>query len=137
MCSTQLLVRSLVGLFLPLFCVVDLGTSNGLMPAAGELMTLSILLIMPGVERAVQVIGDDLCLLVLRPRGSVVLQGSHIMNSSCRNSMKHSTCLHKWWEILKRLIFGVKWSIPMAPAEKASLLGCQFDSKQQDVLIMR
>ena len=33
-----------VGLFLPLFCVVDLETSNGLMPAAGELMMLSRLL---------------------------------------------------------------------------------------------
>ena len=73
--STELLVRSLVGLFLPLFCVVDLETNNGLMPAAGELMMLSRLLIMPGVEQAVQSIGVDLCLLVLRPRGSMVLQG--------------------------------------------------------------
>ena len=58
---------SLVGLFLPLFCVVYLGgTSNYLMPAAGELMILSRLLIMPGVVHAVQIIGVDLCLLVLR-----------------------------------------------------------------------
>ena len=35
-----------IGLFLPLFCVVDLDTSNGLMPAAGDLMMLSRLLIM-------------------------------------------------------------------------------------------
>ena len=47
-------MRSLVGLFLPLVSVVDLETSNGLMPAALELMMLSRLLIMPGVERAVQ-----------------------------------------------------------------------------------
>ena len=47
---------SLVGLFLPLFCVVDLETSNGLMPAARELMMLSRLLIMPGVEHAGQII---------------------------------------------------------------------------------
>ena len=45
-----------------------------------ELMMLSRLLIMPGVKHAVQIIGVDLCLLVLRPRGSMVLQGSQIMN---------------------------------------------------------
>ena len=70
-----------IGLFLPQCCVVDLVTSNGLMSAAGELMMLSRLLIMPGVENAVQIIWVDLCLLVLRPRGSMVLQGSHIMNA--------------------------------------------------------
>ena len=47
---------------------------------------------------------------------------------------------HKWWETLKGSIFGVKLSIPalegnggglvLAPDEKASLLGSQFDSKQ-------
>ena len=51
-----------------------------------------------------------------------------------------STCSHKWWERLKGSIFGVKPFIPalrepgvglvVAPAEKASLLGSQFDSKQ-------
>ena len=51
------------------------------MPAAEELMMLSRLLIMPGVEHAVQIIGVDLCLPVLRPRGSMVLQGSHIINA--------------------------------------------------------
>ena len=39
-----------VGLLLPLFCVVDLETSNGLIPAAREHMMLSTLLIIPGVE---------------------------------------------------------------------------------------
>ena len=49
---------SLVGLFLPLFCVVVLETSNGLMPAAGELMMLSRPPIVPGVEHATgQIIG--------------------------------------------------------------------------------
>ena len=55
-------------------------------------------------------------------------------------TLKHSTCSHKWWETLKGPIFGVKPSIPLlrvpwgglvvAPAEKASLCGSQFDSKQ-------
>ena len=71
---------SLVGLFLPLFSVIDLETSNVLMPAVGELMMINRLLIMPGAEHAVQIIGVDLCLLVLRHRGSVVLQGTYIMN---------------------------------------------------------
>ena len=51
---SRLLVRSLVGMFLPLFCVVDLETSNGLMPAARELMMLTRLLILPGVEHAMR-----------------------------------------------------------------------------------
>ena len=79
--STEILGRSLVDLLLPLFCVVDLETSNGLMPAAGELKMLRRLLIMPGVEHAVQINGVDLCLLMMRPRGSMVLQGRHIINA--------------------------------------------------------
>ena len=59
---------------------VDPVVSNGLMPAAGELMMLIRLLIMPSVEHAVQIIGVNLCSFVLRPRGSMVLQGSHTMN---------------------------------------------------------
>ena len=65
-------MRSLVGMFLPLFCVVDLETSNGLMPAAGELMMLNRVLIVPGVEHAMRNIGVNLCLPVLRPRESMV-----------------------------------------------------------------
>ena len=64
-----------------MFCVVDLETSNGLMPASGELMLLNRMLIMPGVEHAMRNIGVNLCLLVLRHRGSMVLQGSRIMSS--------------------------------------------------------
>ena len=56
-------------------------TSNGLMPADRELMMLSRQLVVPGVELTMQIIGVDLCLLVLRPRGSMVLQGSHIMKA--------------------------------------------------------
>ena len=70
----------LVGIFLPLFCVVDLETSNGLMPAAGELMMLNRQFIVPGVEHAMLNISVNLYLLVLRPRGSMVLQGSCIMS---------------------------------------------------------
>ena len=44
-------------------------------------MMLSRLLIMSGVEHAVQIIGVGLCLLVPRPRESMVLQGSNIMNA--------------------------------------------------------
>ena len=60
-------------MFLPLFCVVDLDTTNGLMPAAGEFVMLNRLLIVPIVEQAMWNIGVTLCLLVLRPRGSMVL----------------------------------------------------------------
>ena len=68
-------------MFLPPFCVVDLETSNGLMLAARELMMLNRLFIVPGVEHAMWNIGVNLCLPVLRPRGSIVLQGSRIMSS--------------------------------------------------------
>ena len=65
-----------------LFCVVDLETSNDFMPAAGERMILSRRLVVPGVEHAMQIIwGSILCLLVQRHKGSVVLQGSRIMNT--------------------------------------------------------
>ena len=73
-------MRSLKDLFLTLFCVVDLETSNGLIPAVLELKMQKRLLIVPGVEHAMLNIGVNLCLLVLRPRGSMVLQGSRIMN---------------------------------------------------------
>ena len=63
-----------MGIFLPLFCGVDLETSNGLTSAARELM-------MPGEEHAMMDVGFSLCLLVLRPRGSMVLQGSRIMST--------------------------------------------------------
>ena len=61
-------------------------------------------------------------------------------NEHTRNTLKHSTCSHKWWETLNGSNFGMKPSIPalrgprgglvVAPAEKATLLGSQFDSKQ-------
>ena len=73
-------MSSLVGMFLPLFCIVDLETRNGLMPATGELMLINRLLIVPGVEHTMLNIDVNLCLLVLRTRGSVVLKGSSIMN---------------------------------------------------------
>ena len=63
----------MVGMFLPLFCVVDLETSNGLMLAAGDLMMLNRLLIVPGIEHEMLNSGVNLCLLVLRPRGPMVL----------------------------------------------------------------
>ena len=61
-------------------------------------------------------------------------------NERTRNTLKHCTCSHKWWETLKGSIFAVQQSIPalwrprgglvVAPAEKPSLPGYQFDSKQ-------
>ena len=51
------------------------------MPAAGEPMMLSRLLIVPGVEHTAQIIGVDLCVLMLKPRGSTVLQGKNIINA--------------------------------------------------------
>ena len=79
--NRELLVRSLVGIFLPLSWEIDLETNSGLMPAERELLMLRRLLIMPGVAHAVQIIWVDLCLLVLIPIGSMVLQGSYIMNA--------------------------------------------------------
>ena len=51
------------------------------MPAAGELVMLSGRFVVPGVEHALQIIGVDLCLLLLRLKGYIVLQGSRIMNT--------------------------------------------------------
>ena len=74
-------MRSLAGMFLPLFCRVDLETSNGFTPATGDLMMLNRLLIVPDIEHVMLNNVINLCLLVLRPRGSMVLQGSRIMSS--------------------------------------------------------
>ena len=57
-------MRSLVGLFLPLFCIVDLGMSNGMIP--------SRLLIMPGVEHSADCWGKFVLVC------AKVLQWSHI-----------------------------------------------------------
>ena len=61
-------------------------------------------------------------------------------NERTKNTLKHSTSSHYWWETRKSSIFGLQPSIPalrraggglvVAPAEKAPLLGSQFDSKQ-------
>ena len=67
-----------------------------------------------------------------------VAMASH--NERARRTLTSTTCSHKWWETLKGSIFGEKPSIPalrgpggalvVSPAEKASLLGALFDSKQ-------
>ena len=61
-------------------------------------------------------------------------------NERARRTLTSTTCSHKWWETLKGSIFGEKPSIPalrdlhgalvVSPAEKASLLGALFYSKQ-------
>ena len=73
-------------------------------------MMLYRLLIMTGAEHTMLKIMVNLCFLVLRPRMSMVLQRSH--NEKKRNTLKNSTCSHKWWETLKGLIFGAKHSVP-------------------------
>ena len=55
-------MRSLVGMYLTLFCIVYLETSNGLMLADGGLMLPNRLLIMLGVEHTMLNIGVNLCL---------------------------------------------------------------------------
>ena len=106
----ELLVRSLVGMFLPLFCVVYLESSNDLMPAARELIMLSRLLIVRGVEQAMPIIGVNWCLVVLRPRGSTVPQGSRIMDG--HEKFKSTPPVHirgvrhwKTWSLVWNLLF--------------------------------
>ena len=48
--------------------VVELETSNGLMPAAGELMMINRLLIVPIVKQEILNIVVTLCVFVLRPK---------------------------------------------------------------------
>ena len=78
----DLAIGEVIGRHVPTtFFAVVLETSNGLMPAAGELMKLSTLLIVPGVKHTMQIIRVNLCSLVLRPKRFIVLQGSHIMKA--------------------------------------------------------
>ena len=79
----------------------------------------------------------SICSCSFWPREFMVLQmDSH--NERTRNTLKHSTCSHKWWETLEGSIFGVMPSALRGPvgclvvaiAENASVLGSQFDSKQ-------
>ena len=109
---------------------------NGLMPAAGELIMQSRLLIVPHVQHIAQIIRVLARAKAQRIYGAT----SESHNKQTRNTLKNSTCSHKWWETLKGSIFGVKRTIPVlwgprgglvgAPAETASLQGFQFDNKQ-------
>ena len=75
-------IGQVIGRYVPITVLPSgSGDSNGLMPAAGELMMLNRLLIMPGVEHAMWNIGVNLFLFMLRPRGFMVLQGRRIMRS--------------------------------------------------------
>ena len=68
---------------------------------------------------------------------NVAARESH--NEHINNMLKPSTCSYKWWQTLEGSIFGVNPSIHalrgpggglvVALAEKALLLGSQFDSK--------
>ena len=101
-------MRLFVGMFLSLFCVVDLETSIGLVPAVGKLMMLSRLLIVPGIEHSILNISINLCFLVLKPRvsGAANLPAKSQLRSTLgaveeshdeltRITLKHSTCSHK------------------------------------------
>ena len=133
------LVRSLVGMFLTLFCVVYLETSTVLMPAAGELIFDAKQTAYRTRCRArnVEHWGKFVLARVEAQRVYGTAGESH--NERTWNTLNHSTCSHKWWETLKGSIFGVRPSIParmepggglvVAPAANASLLGSQFDSK--------
>ena len=93
---------------------------------------LNILLIVPGVERAVQIIEVDLCVvLVLRVYDAA--RESH--NERSRNTLKHSTCSHKWCETLKCSVFGVKGALRrrvVAPAiRKRHSWALSFVSSEQ------
>ena len=87
-------------MFLPLFCVVDLETSNGLMPAAGELMLRA---------RNAEHCGQFVLARAEAQRVCGAARESH--NERTRNTLKHSARLLKLWETLKCSIFGVKPSI--------------------------
>ena len=131
-------MRSLVGMFLKLFCIVDLKTSIGLMPAAREPVDAKQIAFCAwcrahNAEHWGQFVLA--CAEVQRVYGA-----ARESNNECtRNALKHSTCSHKWWETLKGSIFGVKPSIcalrgpgcglVVAPAEKASLLGSQISQQ--------
>ena len=77
-------MRSLVSLFLPLFCEVDLMTNNAWFDV-GDLMMPNRLHMVPGIERTMLITVVNLCLLVLRVRSkvrlSMVLHGSRIMKA--------------------------------------------------------
>ena len=76
----------LVGMFLPLFFVLDLKTSNGLMPAASEFMMLNRLLIVPGVEHAMRNIGVYLCMLARAEEQKVYGAARETHNERARNT---------------------------------------------------
>ena len=121
-----------------LLFIVDLKMSNGLMPAASKLMMLSRLLIMPDVDHAVQIIGVYLCLLVLRPRRSMVLQDSHIMNAPGIlwntppvhiSGGQHLKARSLVWGHLFLLSEGRRW-FGGGPLWETGTPGSQFDRKQ-------
>ena len=76
-------MRSLVGVFLPVTTVWRSKSGDKKwFDAAKEFMMLNRLLVMPGLEPTMLIIVVNLYLIVLRPRGSMVLQGSRTMNAS-------------------------------------------------------
>ena len=60
-------IGEVIGRLVPIAVLSSRSGDEQWLPAAGELMMLSRLLIVPSVEHAVQIIGVDLCLLVLMP----------------------------------------------------------------------
>ena len=133
-------MRSLVGMLQALVSVIYQEKCNGLMKAAEELKMLNRLLFVPGVEHTMLTLGQ---FVLGRAEAQRVYGAARVSYNECtRNTLKPSTstCSYKWRETLKGSIFGVIPSIPavkgpgdglvVAPADKASLLGSEFESKQ-------
>ena len=68
------------------------------MPAAGELKILSGRLIVPAVEHALQIIAWGRFVLARAEAERFYRAAMVSHNERTRNTLKHCTCSHKWWE---------------------------------------
>ena len=132
-------MRSLVGMFLLLFCVVDLEKSNAWCDVScrraydAKQTTYHVWFRAPNATH----MGQFVLARAEAQRVYGAARESH--NEPHRNTLKHSICSDKLWESLTGPIFGMEPSIPsttgpgcdlvVAPAEKSSLLVSQFDTK--------
>ena len=94
-----------MGMFLPLFCVIDLETSNG---------DASCRIAYDAKQTACRASSRE------AQRAYGAARESH--NERSMNTLKHATCSHKWWEALKDSIVGVKPSIPALRGPAGSLV---------------
>ena len=82
------------GMFPPLFCLVNLETSNGLMPSAGELMMLSRLLNYCAWCRECNADHWGTFVLARAEAQRVNCAARESYNKRTSNCPKHSTCSH-------------------------------------------